>query len=144
MQALPVSASSIASQAVTVFDGDRGQKLASWCQFDDLAVPGQFAEEVRAPTDDIVAEQVADVGDDPRLIDDIVHHARLQMGRYDGVVVVPPRHDLVDHAVELVPYGADFRVRVDAERFQVTLLIEGIDLISREHGRMFVASGVIL
>ena len=103
MQALPVSASSMASQAVTVFDGERGQKLASWCQLTILPSPGSLQKKWAPHPTTSSPKQVADVGDDPRIVHDIVHHARLQVGGNDGVVMVTPRQDLLDHAVEFVP-----------------------------------------
>jgi len=54
---------------------------------DALAVAWHFAEEVRAPTDDVLAQQVAGDSHDPSIGQYVVDPAVAEMGGGDGLAV---------------------------------------------------------
>ena len=96
-----------------------------------LAVPGHFTKEMRAPADDIFANQVLDGGDNAGVGQNIMHTPVIQMCGADAVAVAAGGKMRVRRSSKYARSSV-FRVIENRHRRDVALLVRVRDLPRRE------------
>jgi hypothetical protein len=107
-----------------------------------FAVAGHLAEEVRAPSDHVRAEEVADQGDDARVGEQVVDAPVFPVGGGDGIAVAALGEDAGEQRVEVGPDLRDLGLVEDADATEVAVAVERLDLRGRERLRIPHRAGV--
>src|SRR5262249_15633846 len=94
---------------------------------DALAVAGHLAEEVRAPGDDVLTQQVGNVRHDPRMGEQVVDTAVAEMRRADRVAVATGGEGAGEQIVEVGADLVDLREGENPDALQVPVVVKVVD-----------------
>ena len=98
---------------------------------DHFSIVRHFAKEVRAPSDDVLAQKIRDIIDDSAVGEDIVDRPVLEVGRRDRVAVATLGHNLLKQFVKVLADRLDLARGVDVQRSDESLGVVVIDLLAR-------------
>ena len=98
---------------------------------DHFSIVRHFAKEVRAPSDDVLAQKVRDIIDDPAVGQDVVDRSVLEVGRRDRVAVATFSDDLLEQFVKVLADRLDLARGVDVQWSDESLSIVVVDLLAR-------------
>src|SRR5581483_6235116 len=99
---------------------------------DSFAVSRHLAEEMRAPGDHILTEQVLDTGNNARICQDVINAAIAKMRRADGVTIAARGQGSCQKFIEVTPDGSNLFSIEDPNARQVPVAIEGGNLLARK------------
>lgn len=103
---------------------------------DGFAVVRHFAEEMRAPADDVFAEDVAHDRDDGGMREQVVNASVCEVCGADGVGVAACGDDLGEQGVKVSAKIADFGFAENADLFEIAIAIVSGDVRRRQRLRM--------
>src|SRR5262252_3214865 len=101
-----------------------------------FTISRHFAEEMRAPGNHIVAQQVLYTSHNTGVRQDVVNAAMAEVGRANRIAVTAGGQRFRQKVIEVTPDAGNFFFVEDANASQIAVVIEDSDLIPCENRRV--------